>query len=86
MPAWQFDLTDGATQELAAIWIVSNQRSIVNAAMETIERLLTSDPHSAGKELSEGLWAISCPPLRALYEIDDSRQDVNVQSIKQLLH
>ena len=84
MAAWQFDMTDRATEELADIWMASSQRSVVNAAMETIERLLTTDPRGQGKELSEGLWAISCPPLRALYEIDEVGQQVNVQSVKEL--
>jgi hypothetical protein len=84
MPAWQFDLTDRATEELADIWTASKQRSVVNAAMERIEHLLTNDPRTAGKQLSEGLWAINCPPLRALYEIDAARQKVNIQTIKNL--
>lgn len=28
MPAWQFDLTDRATDELTEIWMASSQRSV----------------------------------------------------------
>jgi hypothetical protein len=54
--------------------------------MEAIERSLTRDPRQEGEELSEGFWAITSPPLRALYEIDDARQQVKLRSIKELRH
>jgi hypothetical protein len=84
MPSWQLHLTERATEDLAAVWLASSQRVAVNSATDTMERLLTGDPRGAGEQLSEGLWAISCPPLRALYEIDDERREVNVQTIKEL--
>lgn len=82
MPPWFLELTKSANNDLAAIWIASSRRSDVNAAMEDIERSLTRGPRQEGQELSEGLWVIACTPLRALYEIDDVRQIVKIQSIK----
>ena len=80
---WKLELTDRANNNLAAVWLASSQQLAVNAAMNDIERRLTRDPRGQGKELSEGLWAINCPPLRALYEIDDASQQVTITAIKE---
>jgi hypothetical protein len=49
-----------------------------------MDRLLAADPWGNGVPVSEGLYAIEVPPLRALFEIHDAAKFVKVVSVGEL--
>jgi mRNA-degrading endonuclease RelE of RelBE toxin-antitoxin system len=73
--------SDEAEAELARLWLNAKDRKAVTAAQHQIDRELASDPHRAGTELSEGLWQIRVPPVKAFYEIDDQARIVRITNI-----
>jgi hypothetical protein len=73
-----------ALNALAAIWIRAPDRRAVTAAQARIDHLLASDPLANGTHVSEGLYAINVPPLRAQFEIPDGGQLVRVVSVREL--
>jgi hypothetical protein len=79
------DVWDPAAEdELTEIWRRSPDRSAVVRAADLIDRRLCQDPHRHGIPLSEGLWEITVPPLRAYYQIDDVKKEVNVQHVNEV--
>jgi plasmid stabilization system protein ParE len=69
---------------LAAAWTEAADRAAVNAAADTIDRLLAAQPLVHGITVCEGLYAIEVPPLRALFEVDSASQTVTVVSVSRL--
>lgn len=52
-----------ALGELAQIWMESEQRDAITAAVQSIDTLLVADPWSKSKALSEGLRKLEVAPL-----------------------
>jgi hypothetical protein len=48
---------------------VSRSRAALTEAQAVIDHRLAVDPLAAGRELSEGLYRITSPPLVAYYEV-----------------
>ena len=70
-----------ALSALAAIWLQASDRQGVTAAQAGIDKLLAVDPAGNGIDLSEGLFAVEVPPLRAQFEVSDSARIVRVVSV-----
>ncbi len=73
--------SDDAEAQLAALWMVAADRSAITTAQHQIDQALAADPHRAGRALSEGLWRIDVPPLKAFYEIDEIKRLVRITGI-----
>jgi hypothetical protein len=65
---WVKDVLD----ELAEIWMESNEREAITTATLEIDNLLSADPGNKGGELKEGIRFFLAPPLRVLYTINES--------------
>ncbi len=76
--------TDDALDGLATTWLQSPDPQAVTAAQATIDRLLAVDPLGNGRPVSEGLYAIEVPPLRAQFEVSEQDQVVTVVSVRGL--
>jgi hypothetical protein len=73
-----------AEDDLALLWLRATDRSAVTLASELADRLLAADPYQAGTPLAEGLWAITVPPLRFYFEIDEAARRVEVARVSRL--
>ena len=78
------DWLPNALAGLAAIWMIAPDRAAVTAAADTIDRLLAANPFVHGVPVSEGLYVIEVPPLRALFEVDATAGVVTVVSVNRL--
>ena len=76
--AWHTEARD----ELAEIWVDARDRNAVSAAVQEIDRQLTSDANTKGTELSEGLRALSAPPIRILFAVRVDDRIVEVLRVK----
>ena len=81
---YSVDWEDDALATLAVIWTGTPNRQAVTAAQTEIDRLLASNPLAHGRPSSEGLYAITVPPLHAQYEILDANRSVKVVSVSEL--
>ena len=75
---------NNALAAMAALWTMATDPAAVTAAADDIERRLAAAPLVHGMPVSEGLYAIEVPPLRALFEIDDIAMRVRVVSLNHL--
>jgi hypothetical protein len=71
-----------AENELARLWLSSDDPQAFAAASNQIDDLLARDPVRNGRLLSEGLYRLEVPPLIVTYSIDDARQYVEVNSVR----
>jgi hypothetical protein len=77
--AWSHE----ARAQLGVIWIRQTaSRRAITAAQARIDQLLAANPIRHGVAVSEGLFAIDVPPLRALYEISNGIQRVEVVVVR----
>jgi hypothetical protein len=60
-----------AQNQLARIWIDSDQRQAITAAADAIDARLATDPSTKGEPLKEGLRTLDVPPLHALFEVQE---------------
>ncbi len=81
MTPFQVIWSSNAVVQLADLWNKSQRRAEITKAQFRIDIALASDPHSAGRELSEGLWKIDDSPLLAFYEINDVHNIVGVTDV-----
>jgi hypothetical protein len=81
---FEVDWNDDALSALAASWVGALDREAVTAAQEAIDRLLAADPYGNGWHVSEGLYAIDVPPLRAQFEVAEREKLVTVVSVGEL--
>lgn len=81
---YSVDWEDDALAALAAIWTGAPRRSAVTAAQAAIDRLLASNPLAHGYPVSEGLYAITVPPLHAQFEIVQAKRSVKVVFVGEL--
>ena len=73
-----------ATKDLAAIWIVSADKTAIAQAQASADRWLAADPHRYGQPLAEGLWAITVTPLRISFELDEVNSLVIVTDVNRV--
>jgi hypothetical protein len=73
-----------ALTALATVWMQAPDRAAVTAAQDRIDRLLAADPLAHGTPVSEGLYAITAHPLRALFEVASASRRVKVVGVRQL--
>jgi hypothetical protein len=76
--AWHKD----AYIELAIIWNESSDKNSISTAAQHIDEILSVEPASQGRELSEGLRKLYAPPLEALFYVEEYRTIVWVALIK----
>ncbi len=67
-----------ALQELAEIWLESDDRDAVVAATRDVDAELAQRPLEKSKEISEGLYRIDVLPLRVYFtvSIDDCKVEI----------
>ncbi len=76
---------DDAVQELAQLWIDSDDRGGLTAATLEIDAELSRDPHLEGQEVSEGLRRIDVGPLRAYFIVSETDRRVEVAGIRRAM-
>jgi len=75
---------DNARSEIAAEFVSGNDKvSIIDASYQ-IDRALESDPVGNGEPLSEALFYIDRPPLRAIYSINANAKRVDIGRIRRI--
>lgn len=73
--------TNAAIQELARVWLASDDRNGVTAAADAIERLLADDPGAVGDELFDTVRVVAYGALGAEFEVDAASRCVFVLSV-----
>jgi hypothetical protein len=58
-----------ARDELADLWLSAEDRGAVTAAANEVDNELSTDAPDQGVELTEGLRALFCPPLRVIFSV-----------------
>jgi hypothetical protein len=76
---------ESAQDELAELWTIARDRNAVTAAAHIIDVELSHDAATKGVEVSEGLRALSAPPLRILFTVDEGDRLVEVVRVRRLL-
>ena len=71
-----------ALDELAHIWLNSNDRNAVTSAAHRIDRELAEDAPQKGLELDQGLRAFYAEPLRVLCAVREDDRIVEVLRVK----
>lgn len=82
MTPFLVDWTDDALDMLAGIWTQATNRTAVNAASDRIDQLLARDPIGNGKQMKEGLYKLTVPPLTAYYSVDQANKTVEVSAVR----
>lgn len=67
-----------ALDQLTELWLVAANRAEINAAVEEIDRALSTDPQHVGESRTTTIRVIFCQPLGAFFEIVDDDRKVNV--------
>ena len=75
---------DNARREIATEFVKGNDKVAMIDAAYQLDRALESDPGGNGHSLSEGLYYIDRPPLRAIYSIDEDAKRVDVVRIRRI--
>ena len=75
---------DNARSEIAAEFVKGTDKVVMIDAEYQMDRALESDPIANGNPLSEGLFYIDCPPLRAIYSIDADAKRVEIARIRRI--
>ena len=77
------DWTPEADSQLASLWLHhAASRKAITEAQAQIDHLLGANPLANGVAVSEGLYFVAAPPLRALYEISDDNRFVTVTAVR----
>ena len=75
---------ENARTEVAAEFVKGNDKTWIIDAAYQLDRALESDPAGNGEPLSEGLYCIDRPPLRAIYSIDAAANRVQIGRIRRI--
>jgi plasmid stabilization system protein ParE len=67
-----------ALDRLTELWIQSAKRSVINDAVEEIDRLLARQPYDCSESRSESIRVLFCKPLGVFFTIDDAANTVDV--------
>ena len=81
---YSVDWAPDALSALATTYLQAPDRRAVTAAQARIDQLLATDPLGNSTPVSEGLYAIDEPPLRALFEVSVPLHWVKVVSVEWL--
>jgi hypothetical protein len=68
-------------ERLVELWLSSDNRSAIAAAVHRIDTLLAFDPIRLGEDFHEGLYCLEATPLRALYEVIEADRLVRVVGV-----
>lgn len=71
-----------AQDELARIWMETSDPKEVTLAANAIDRELALDPSRKGLPISEGLRALSIPPLCVLFSVRELDRLVEVARVR----
>lgn len=75
---------ENATQEVAVEFVNGTDKIAIIDATHQIDRALDSDPIGNGMPLSEGMFYIDRPPLRAIYSVNAEASRVDVGRIRRI--
>jgi hypothetical protein len=75
---------DSARSEVASEWVEGRYKIAIIDAVAAPDRALQSDPIGNGRPLGEGFYFIDCPPLRAVYSVDESAMRMDVGRIRRI--
>lgn len=75
----------GCDQQLARIWLQSNDPQAVTLAAAQADHLLSRDPIGYGQHRSEGLYRLDVPPLVFMYNVDSTHRVVEVNGVGSLV-
>ena len=81
MRKWTVVWEKSAETKLGDIWFAVGQIPRITEASYEIDRDLKSDPMRHGSPLSEGLFVIERPPLRAVFVLSEEDMLVRVLSL-----
>jgi len=81
MSKWTVVWEESAEIELGNIWFGAGKSPKVTEVSHQIDKVLKADPHRNGKPLTEGLFVIERPPLRAVFTVSDDDRMVRVLSL-----
>lgn len=73
-----------AEGDLTLLWLDSSAREAIATAADAIERQLSQAPERHGVYLAEGLYSVDQPPLRVIFEIDDTDYIARVVKVKRV--
>ncbi len=74
-----------AIDQLTEIWLAGADRAEINQAVETIDKLLSSEPLGEFTgELVEGLRSANVLPLRIIYTVEESDRIVDVATVRRI--
>jgi hypothetical protein len=82
MNPFRVEWDPAAEDELARVWLRSNDPQAITAAQARADQLLARDPFKYGRHLSEGLYCIDVPPLVLSYTIDQAKSLVEVTWVR----
>lgn len=77
---WEEDIKS----DLARIWLNSSQRSAVAIASDAIDRELAEEARVKGTIVTEGLRALTKPPLRVLFAVRGDDRIVEVVRVVEI--
>ncbi len=80
MSSYSVVWTMDAREELARIWMESEKRAAITAAVHRIDNRLASQP-TEGRELREGLFKIVDAPIIVFYEVASDDRRVTVEAV-----
>ena len=81
---YKVEWTDDARSEVASEFIKSKDKVAIIDAAYQIDRALEAEPIENGIPLSEGMFYIDRPPLRAVYSINAEFERVDVGRIRRI--
>jgi hypothetical protein len=73
------------TNDLARIWLDApngESKESINRAAHQLDVELREDAHAKGDPLSEGLRAITIPPLRFVFWVNEADRKAVVESVR----
>ena len=73
---------NSAEDELFLLWLAASDRNQITRAVHEIDQALRRHGSDGGVEMSEGLFAIEVPPLRALFEVIPGDAMIRVLKLK----
>lgn len=76
--------TDEARSEVASEFVDGSDKVAIIDAAYQIDRALESDPIGNGEPLSDGMFYIDRPPLRAVYSLNVELKRVDVGRIRRI--
>ena len=84
MSRYHIEVSPLALAGLAEAYVAAVRRGDVTTASERAERRLSVDPRRDVEHLSEGLYAVSEPPLRVVFEVDEQNRTVSFAAVRLL--